>query len=204
MKNNAKFPFVDEACLRQGVLKEIKEFKLTKGIFYISLAREKFNITWDTVCQFIMKKLNCSGALPKSLSPTFINLKNKVQKLFKARKLAEKEKILSKPFLPSQPKIGFETETARNNPQTFSRETETEDFELSLLESSFSDLAQRIAELNTSYDEAENENLNFSLDIEEIKSKNKKFKRQMHEKNKLLSRYGVRNSNKPERCKTRW
>ena len=137
MKNNTKFPFLYEAYLRQGVLKEIKEFKLTNGIFYdICLALEKCNITWDTICQLIMKKLNCSGVLPQSLSPTFINLKNKVQKLSKARKLAEKENFLSEPFLPSQPKIGFERETASNNPKTFSRETETEDSELSLLEGS--------------------------------------------------------------------
>ena len=110
MKNNTKFSSFDEAYLRQGVLKEIKEFKLTNGIFYdICLAWEEFNITWDTLCQFIIKKLNCSGMLPQSLSPTFINLRNKVQKLSKARKLAEKENVLSEPFLPSQPKIGFET-----------------------------------------------------------------------------------------------
>ena len=76
MKNNTKFPFLYEAYLRQDVLKEIKEFKLTNGIFYdICLALEKCNITWDTICQLIMKKLNCSGVLPQSLSPTFINLK---------------------------------------------------------------------------------------------------------------------------------
>ena len=46
MKNNTKFPFLDETYLGQVVLKEIKEFKLTNGIFYdICLAREKFNIT---------------------------------------------------------------------------------------------------------------------------------------------------------------
>ena len=94
-----------------------------------------------------------------------------MQKLSKARKLAEKEIFLSEPFLPSQPKIGFELETARNNPQTFSRETdETEDSELSLLESSFSGLAQSILlngilhmmklKLKTY--------INLSLDIEEI------------------------------------
>ena len=54
-------------------------------------------------------------------------------------------------------------------------------------------MAQSIAELNTSYDEVENENLNLSLDIEEIKSKNKKLKKHLHEKNQLLSHYGVRN-----------
>ena len=200
MKNNTKFPFFDEAYLRQGVFKEIQEFTLTNGIFYdICLAREKFNITWDTLCQFIMKKLNCSGVLPQSLYPTFINLRNKVQKLSKAWKLAEKENFLSKPFFPSQPKIGFETETARNNPQTFSGETdETEDSQFSLIESTFSDLAQSIAELNTSYDEVENENISLSLDIEELKSKNIKLKRQLHEKNQLLSRFGVRNFNKRE------
>ena len=145
MKSNTKFPFLNEAYLRQGVLKEIKEFKLTNGIFYdICLALEKCNITWDTICQLIMKKLNCSGVLPQSLSPTFIDLKNKVQKLSKARKLAEKENFLSEPFLPSQPKIGFETETASNNPKTFSRETETEDSELSLLEGSFHELAHGV------------------------------------------------------------
>ena len=127
------------------MLKEIKEFKLTNGIFYdICLAREKFNITRDTLSQFIMEKLNCSGVFTVIVSK-FYNLKKKVQKLSIARKLAEKENFISKPFLPSQPKIGFETETARNNPQTFSRETdETEDSELSLLGSSFSDLAQSI------------------------------------------------------------
>ena len=79
IKNNTKFPFLDEAYLGQGMLKEIKDFKLTSGIFYdICLAREKFNITWETLSQFIMKKLNCSSVLPQSLSPTFINLKNKV------------------------------------------------------------------------------------------------------------------------------
>ena len=79
IKNNTKFPFLDEAYLGQGMLKEIKDFKLTSGIFYdICLAREKFNITWEALSQFIMKKLNCSGVLPQSLSPTFINLKNKV------------------------------------------------------------------------------------------------------------------------------
>ena len=40
------------------------------------------------------------------------------------------------------------------------------------------------------------------MDIEEIKSKNIKLKRQLHEKNKLLSRFGVRNFNKRERRKT--
>ena len=88
MKNNHKFPFPDEAYLTQGVLKEIKEFKLTNGTVYdIYLAREKFNITWDALCQFMMNKLNCSGVLPQSLFPTFINLKKKkknVQKLSKA------------------------------------------------------------------------------------------------------------------------
>ena len=82
---------------------------------------------------------------PQSLSPTFIDLKKKVKKLSKARSLQKKKFFYPSPFLPSQPKIGFETETARNNPQTFSRETdETEDSELSLLGSSFSDLAQSI------------------------------------------------------------
>ena len=203
MKNNTKFPFLDETYLGQGMLKGIKDFKLTNGIFYdICLAREKFNITWETLSQFIMKKVNCSGVLPQSLSPSSINLKNKVQNLSKARKLAEKEKFLSEPFLPPQPKIVLQTEIARNNSQTTSRETEIQDSELSLLESSFSDLAQSIAELNTSYDEVESENLSLSLDIEELKSKNKKLKRQLHEKNQLLSSYGVRNFNKRERRKT--
>ena len=139
----------------------------------------------------------------QSLSPTFINLRNEVQKLSKAWKLAEKENFLSEPFLPSQPKTDFETGTATNNPKTFSRETdETEDCEHSLLESSFSDLAQSVAELNTSYDEVENENISLSLDIEETKSKNMKLKRQQHEKNKLLSHFGVRNFNEWERRKT--
>ena len=45
MKNNTKSPFLDEAYLRQGVLKKIKEFKLTNGTFYdICLTWEKFNI----------------------------------------------------------------------------------------------------------------------------------------------------------------
>ena len=74
MKNNTEFPFFDEAYLRQGVLKEIKKLKLTNGIFYeICLAPEKFNITWDALCQFIMKKLNCSGVLPV-IVPNFYKL----------------------------------------------------------------------------------------------------------------------------------
>ena len=114
---------------------------MTNGIFYdICLAWEKFNITWDTLCQFIMKKLNCSG-VTTVIVPNFYRFEKKSAKTFQSTKLAEKEIFLSKPFLPSQPK----TETARNNPQTFSRETdETEDSELSLLGSSFSDLAQSI------------------------------------------------------------
>ena len=129
MKNNTKFPFLDETYLGQVVLKEIKEFKLTNGIFYdICLAREKFNITWETLSQFVMKKLNCLGVSPQSLSPTFINLKNKVQNLSKARKLAEKEKFLFEPFLPPQaiPSV-VQTEIAINNSQTTSRETEIQD-----------------------------------------------------------------------------
>ena len=97
MKNNTKFPFLDEAYLTQGVLKEIKEFKLTNGTFYaIYLAREKFNVTWDTLCQFMMKKLNCSGVLPHSLSPTFINLKKKKKKCaktFQSMKTCRKRKF---------------------------------------------------------------------------------------------------------------
>ena len=116
--------------------------------------------------------------------------------------MQKKGNFLSEPFLPPQPEIVVQTETTRNNSQTTSRETEIQDSELSLLESSFSDFAQSIAELNTSYDEVESENLSLSLDIEELKSKNKKLKRQLHEKNQLLSSYGVRNFNKRERRKT--
>ena len=96
MKNNTKFPFLDESYLTQGVLKEIKEFKLTNGTFYaIYLAREKFNVTWDALCQFMMKKLNCSGVLPHSLSPTFINLKKKKKcaKTFQSMKTCRKRKF---------------------------------------------------------------------------------------------------------------
>ena len=116
--------------------------------------------------------------------------------------MQKKGNFLSEPFLPPQPEIVVQTETTRNNSQITSRETEIQDSELSLLESSFSDFAQSIAELNTSYDEVESENLSLSLDIEELKSKNKKLKRQLHEKNQLLSSYGVRNFNKRERRKT--
>ena len=129
MKINTKFPFLDKAYLGKGELKEIKEFMLTNGIFYdICLARETFNITCKILSQFIMKKLNCSGMLTQSLSPTFINLKNKVQNLSKARKLAEKEKFLFEPFLPPQaiPSV-VQTEIAINNSQTTSRETEIQD-----------------------------------------------------------------------------
>ena len=64
----------------------------------------------------------------------------------------QKREILAEPFFPPQPKIVVQTEIARNNSQTtISGETETQDSELSLLESSFSDLAWSIAELNTSY-----------------------------------------------------
>ena len=152
MKNNTKFPFLDKAYLGKGELKEIKEFMLTNGIFYdICLARETFNITCTILSQFIMKKLNCSAMLPQSLSPTFINLKNKVQKSFESTKACRKREILAEPFFPPQPKIVVQTEIARNNSQTtISGETETQDSELSLLESSFSDLAWSIAELNTS------------------------------------------------------
>ena len=80
----------------------------------------------------------------------------------------------------------------RHNSQATSRGTEIQDSELSLLESSFSDLAQSIAELNTSYDEGQSKNLSLSLDIEELKSRNKKLKRQLHEKNQLLSREAER------------
>ena len=91
IKNNTKFPFLDEAYLGQGMLKEIKDFKLTSGIFYdICLAREKFNITWETLSQFIMKKLNCSGVLPQPLSQT---LKNKMQKSFQSSKACRKREI---------------------------------------------------------------------------------------------------------------
>ena len=59
-----------------------------------------------------------------------------MQNLSKARKLAEKEKFLFEPFLPPQTKTGVQTEIARNKSQTtFSRETEKQDSELSLLES---------------------------------------------------------------------
>ena len=53
-------------------------------------------------------------------------------------------------------------------------------------------MAQSIAELNTSYDEGQSKNLSLSLDIEELKSRNKKLKRQLHEKNQLLSREAER------------
>ena len=51
MKNNTKFPFLDEAYLRQDVFKEVKEFKLLNGIFYdICLAQKISNIKWDKLC----------------------------------------------------------------------------------------------------------------------------------------------------------
>ena len=116
MKNNTKFPFLDKAYLGKGELKEIKEFMLTNGIFYdICLARETFNITCEILSQFIMKKLNSSGVLPQSLSPTFINLKNKVQKSFESTKACRKREILAEPFFPPQPKIVVQTEIATNN-----------------------------------------------------------------------------------------
>ena len=97
--------------------------------------------------------------------PQLLQIWKKVRNLSKAPKLAEKEKFLSEPFLLPQPEIVVQTEIARNNSQTTSRESEIQDSELSLLESWFSDLAQSIAELNTSYDEVESENLSLSLDI---------------------------------------
>ena len=94
------------------------------------LLEEKFNITWDT-CQFIM--FRCVTTV---IAPNFYEFEKKA-KTFQRMKACRKRFFLLEPFLPSQPKIGFETETARNNPHTFSRETDnTEDSELSLLESS--------------------------------------------------------------------
>ena len=49
-----KFPFLDEAALKDGQLKVLSEFSLTNGVvFDLSLNREKFNLNWETITSFI-------------------------------------------------------------------------------------------------------------------------------------------------------
>ena len=107
----------------------LRKYLTLNGIHYVDSSKKKKQVV--LVCY----QSHC-------IYPTSIYLK-KSAKTFQSTKACRKRQFLSKPFLLSQLKI--ETETERNNPQTFSKETdETEDSELTLLESSFSDLAQSI------------------------------------------------------------
>ena len=57
-----KFPFLDEAALKDGQLKVVSEFSLTNGVvFDLSLNREKFNLNWETITSFINDYFKLEG-----------------------------------------------------------------------------------------------------------------------------------------------
>ena len=75
-----KFPFLDEAALKDGQLKVLSEFSLTNGVvFDLSLNREKFNLNWETITSFINDYFKLEGNDQKLLE-SFVSSCNSVKK----------------------------------------------------------------------------------------------------------------------------
>ena len=65
-------PYFDQVQLKQGILKESCEFSLTNGIFYeVCIHKDRYNISWESLCEYVANKLKSCQILPQSLSSTY-------------------------------------------------------------------------------------------------------------------------------------
>ena len=99
-----KFPFLDEAALKDGQLKVLSEFSLTNGVvFDLSLNREKFNLNWETITSFINDYFKLEGndpALLQSLVSSCNSIKNYLPAFGKNKNFNEKQDFLQQIFIP--------------------------------------------------------------------------------------------------------
>ena len=86
-RKNTSFPFLDEKLLEEGLLKANTPFVFANDVFYnICNGQEKLNIKWESTALFITDALSCTQkVLFQSLAPSFVTMKNKIQKIYVKR-----------------------------------------------------------------------------------------------------------------------